>query len=97
MQTAIFLMKYPGAALNPDRQHKSLGHLGLGFDSSLGIRHSSFPRFLFAIAMLLVCMPSVLVASAIPDRPEKLVYPPLVYDAPVPEKFRVQLKAGPVA
>ena len=35
--------------------------------------------------------------SAIPDRPEKLTYPPLVYEPPAPEKFRVQLKSGPVA
>src|SRR5262245_50149517 len=36
-------------------------------------------------------------AAAIPDRPEKLTFPPLVYEPPAPEKFRVQLKTGPVA
>jgi predicted Zn-dependent peptidase len=36
-------------------------------------------------------------ASSIPDRPEKLVYPPLVYEEPAPENFRVKLKAGPMA
>ena len=36
-------------------------------------------------------------AAAIPNRPEKLTFPPLVYEPPAPEKFRVQLKAGPVA
>ena len=36
-------------------------------------------------------------ASSIPDRPEKLMFPPLVYEPPAPEKFRVQLKTGPVA
>jgi predicted Zn-dependent peptidase len=35
--------------------------------------------------------------AAIADRPEKLSYPPLVYEPPAPEKFRVQLKSGPVA
>ncbi len=35
--------------------------------------------------------------AAIPDRPEKLAYPPLVYEPPAPEKFRVPLKSGPVA
>jgi predicted Zn-dependent peptidase len=35
--------------------------------------------------------------AAIPDRPEKLTYPPLVYEPPAPEKFRVTLKSGPVA
>jgi predicted Zn-dependent peptidase len=34
---------------------------------------------------------------AIPSRPEKLTYPPLVYEPPAPDKFRVQLKSGPVA
>jgi predicted Zn-dependent peptidase len=35
--------------------------------------------------------------SAIPDRPEKLSYPPLTYEPPAPDKFRVALKSGPVA
>jgi predicted Zn-dependent peptidase len=33
----------------------------------------------------------------IPDRPEKLTFPPLVYEPPAPEKYRVALKSGPVA
>jgi len=33
----------------------------------------------------------------VPDRPEKLKYPPLVYEPPAQEDFRVQLKSGPVA
>src|SRR5690349_7513549 len=36
-------------------------------------------------------------ATVIPERPEKLKFPPLVYEPPAPEEFRVQLKAGPVA
>ncbi|MCX6921963.1 MAG: pitrilysin family protein [Verrucomicrobia bacterium] len=40
---------------------------------------------------------SVFAQAAIPDRPEKLSYPPLVYEPPAQEKFRVQLKNGPVA
>jgi zinc protease len=40
---------------------------------------------------------NILRASAIPDRPEKLSYPPLVYEPPEPQKFRVKLEAGPVA
>jgi len=35
--------------------------------------------------------------AAIPDRPEKLSFPPLTYEPPAPETFRVQLKSGPVA
>ena len=36
-------------------------------------------------------------AAEIPERPEKLSYPPLAYEPPDPAKFRVQLQAGPVA
>jgi predicted Zn-dependent peptidase len=36
-------------------------------------------------------------AEAIPDRPEKLNFPPLVYTPPQPESFRLQLKTGPIA
>jgi len=34
---------------------------------------------------------------AIPDRPEKLKFPPLEYEPPDPKAFRVELKTGPVA
>ena len=41
--------------------------------------------------------PFQVVRSAdIADRPEKLSFPPLKYDAPVPDQYRVQLKSGPV-
>jgi zinc protease len=46
--------------------------------------------FIFAAA-------SASFGATIPGRPEKLTFPPLVYEPPAPEKFRVQLKAGPVA
>lgn len=36
-------------------------------------------------------------SEGIPDRPEKLSYPPLAYEPPAPEKYRVLLKSGPVA
>jgi zinc protease len=35
--------------------------------------------------------------KTIPDRPEKLSFPPLEYDPPHPNQFRVELKSGPVA
>ena len=35
--------------------------------------------------------------TSIPDRPEKLSFPTLAYEPPAPEKYRVQLKSGPVA
>jgi len=34
---------------------------------------------------------------AIPDRPEKLKFPPLEYEPPDPKAFRAELKSGPVA
>ncbi len=36
-------------------------------------------------------------AAEIPDRPEKLSFPPLSFEPPNPSDFRVALKAGPVA
>jgi predicted Zn-dependent peptidase len=39
----------------------------------------------------------VLHAADIPDRPEKLAYPPITYTPPNPADYRVALKTGPVA
>jgi predicted Zn-dependent peptidase len=36
-------------------------------------------------------------AADIPDRPEKLKFPPLTYEPPRAAEFRVQLKSGPIA
>jgi zinc protease len=36
-------------------------------------------------------------SQGIPDRPEKLSFPPLVYEPPAPGTYRVTLKSGPVA
>jgi zinc protease len=36
-------------------------------------------------------------ADAIPDRPEKLSFPPLKYEPPSPSQFRVPLKSGAIA
>lgn len=35
--------------------------------------------------------------NGIPNRPEKLHFPPLNYEPPSPQNYRVQLKSGPVA
>src|SRR5579864_9492290 len=37
------------------------------------------------------------ISAAIPARPEALKFPPLNYEPPLPEKYRVVLKSGPVA
>jgi predicted Zn-dependent peptidase len=77
--------------------------------SAFGTRLSDFLRIsdfglriltvgVTAAALLAPIHPAPAAAqSAIPDRPEKLTYPPLVYEPPAQEKFRVQLKSGPVA
>ena len=36
-------------------------------------------------------------SAGIPDRPEKLTFPPLQYEPPDPKEYRVQLKSGPIA
>jgi len=36
-------------------------------------------------------------STGIPDRPEKLSFPPLVYDPPAPAEYRVKLQSGPIA
>lgn len=41
--------------------------------------------------------PAARVESGIPDRPEKLSFPPLVFEPPDPVQFRVPLRSGPVA
>jgi predicted Zn-dependent peptidase len=35
--------------------------------------------------------------NVIPARPEELIYPPLKYEPPAPDQFRVKLKSGPIA
>ena len=77
--------------------------------SAFGTRLSDFLRIsdfglriltvgVTAAALLAPIHPAPAAAqSAIPDRPEKLTYPPLVYEPPAQDKFRVQLKSGPVA
>jgi len=52
---------------------------------------------LIVLTLLVARATSGWAASAIPERPEKLKFPPLVYEPPAPEKYRVQLKAGSVA
>ena len=74
-----------------------------GFRVSALLRPSDFgPRICPAVVLAAALLTTfnhtpVMAQSAIPDRPEKLTYPPLVYEPPAPEKFRVQLKNGPVA
>ncbi len=57
---------------------------------------SAFGLWLFALNALLAASNSA-TSSSIPDRPEKLSFPPLNYEPPAPEKLRVLLKTGPVA
>jgi zinc protease len=53
------------------------------------------PHF-FALA-LAASLPFTSWSAPIPDRPEKLSFPPLQYDPPKPADYRLQLASGPVA
>ena len=70
------------------------------------IRHSSCAVQVLGFLLLFGCAgtapkerapQAVSNAKGIPERPEKLAFPPLTYEPPAPEKFRVTLKSGPVA
>lgn len=50
---------------------------------------------LFAFTALLAALTAF--AADIPDRPEKLTFPPLTFEPPKAAQFRVSLQAGPVA
>lgn len=54
------------------------------------------PRSL-TLCSLCVLLGASASAADIPDRPEKLTFPPLAYEPPDPAQFRVELKGGPVA
>jgi predicted Zn-dependent peptidase len=56
----------------------------------------SFNIFFTALAGLFLISKTVL-AQEIPDRPEKLKFPPLKYEPPVASQYRVMLKNGIVA
>ncbi|MCC7377715.1 MAG: insulinase family protein [Verrucomicrobiales bacterium] len=62
-----------------------------------GNSRSSIVAIGFLFLSLLALISQSVVAAEIPDRPEKLTFPPLAYEPPDPAQFRVQLKAGPVA
>jgi zinc protease len=87
-------------ARNPKGLH---GGRLFGFRISTFLRPSGFgfrisPALVLAAVLLAAFSPTRAPAqNAIPDRPEKLSYPPLVYEPPAPEKFRVALKSGPIA
>ncbi len=53
-------------------------------------------RSLLLALALLIGRPG-LMAAEIPDRPEKLQFPPLAYEPPAPAEYRVPLKNGSVA
>lgn len=48
-------------------------------------------------AVLALSFSAAAQSTDIPDRPEKLKFPPLKYEPPAPDDYRVQLKSGPVA
>jgi predicted Zn-dependent peptidase len=64
--------------------------------------HSKTLRSLFAASLLTLSLTSAVRAdlpapASIPARPEKLAFPPLQFEPPRADDYRVQLKSGPVA
>jgi predicted Zn-dependent peptidase len=59
------------------------------------------PRYAISQVLIVALLASLAARAqtpaAIPDRPEKLSFPPLKYDPPNPADYRVKLAAGPVA
>lgn len=55
------------------------------------------PTNFFATLLILFAVSFSVHSASIPNRPEKLTYPPLNYEPPRPQDYRVQLKSGPVA
>jgi predicted Zn-dependent peptidase len=54
-------------------------------------------RLSLLLTPLFLAATVALPAAEIPDRPEKLVFPPLTYEPPSPAQFRVPLKCGAIA
>lgn len=55
------------------------------------------PTLKTCLLLGLVALANFAGADGIPDRPEKLKFPPLQYEPPNPGDYRVKLKSGPVA
>jgi predicted Zn-dependent peptidase len=91
--------RMPGECQMPNAEHQKRGGV-----SSFGFRNSSFLRHSFALALLLsgfalssAAPGASRLAPGIPARPERLKFPPLVFEPPDPAAFRVPLKSGPLA
>jgi zinc protease len=63
--------------------------------SRITVHTSRLPCVFVLVAMFLALRTAL--SQPVPDRPEKLTFPSLVYEPPAPEQFRVALKSGPVA
>lgn len=82
----------------PNRETEGQEAPLLGFRPSDFLRVSGFGfRISTALLFAILLIASTAAAQPIPDRPEELTYPPLNYEPPSPQSFRVQLKSGAVA
>ncbi len=80
----------------PNRGSERGGLFGLR--PSAFLRISGFGlRVSFTTALLATLSATSGFSAAIPNRPEKLTFPPLVYEPPLPEQYRVALQSGPIA
>ena len=86
------------ASISCNPQRYDFAQDGLGFSLFPGERAGVRGSATFALAcVIFLCSTAPSFSADIPDRPEKLTFPPLTYEPPSPAKFRVPLKAGPVA
>lgn len=61
------------------------------------VRSSRSATFAVVAALTVGWQAFVALGADIPDRPEKLGFPPLAYEPPDPAQHRVELKTGPIA
>jgi zinc protease len=55
-------------------------------------------KFFSTFAALILALGALLASDTpIPDRPEKLSFPPLIYEPPEPKDYRVELESGAIA
>src|ERR1051326_13816 len=85
-----FLARIFGQSVNPEN---IVAHNFLAMSSALPFGF----RILAVFAVFFTLHQTSAFSASIPDRPEKLTFPPLNYEPPAPEKFRVSLRAGPIA
>jgi len=77
--------------------HKAISELKFTCGLAVRARRQAAGPVLFWLCAAMFVPHLKAQSVSIPDRPEKLSFPPLVYEPPAPESYRIKLKSGPVA